>query len=296
VAERPQEAEQAFRRALPLWQELAQATPAQPEYRHNLAATYQNLGLLLLRRGAATHAEQAYRDALAQYDKLGTDFPTYHNHEKDRNLTRENLAQLTLVKPFLEDALEQREALRLESGDQNQAAGVHLREALDRHEHRKNDFLDQDAYVRLLAAKRNRLAWFLARCPDVQVRNPVLAVELAKGAVEQAPRQGAYWNTLGAANYRAGDWNGSIAALEQSMRLRQGGDAFDWLFLAMSHHQLQHADEAVAYLEKAVKWIEQAEKGQSENPSLQVHWQVDRRNADLLRREAEEIIRGKVPK
>ena len=75
---------------------------------------------------------------------------------------------------------------------------------------------------------RHNLAWFLATCPDPQFRNPLQAVALAKRAVERTQRVGSYWNTLGAAHYRADEHGASIAALEKSMKLRKGGDGFDW--------------------------------------------------------------------
>ena len=78
------------------------------------------------------------------------------------------------------------------------------------------------------------------------------AVELAKKAVELAPKQGTFWNTLGVAHYRAGDWKAAVAALEKSEELRNGGDSFDWFFLAMAHWQLGEKDEARKWYDQAV--------------------------------------------
>ncbi len=86
-----------------------------------------------------------------------------------------------------------------------------------------------------------------------------------------------------------------MAALERSMQLRQGGDAFDWFILAMVHHHLNQPDEARKWLDKAVQWIEQAENGQLKNSLLQLQWEANRKHAELLRREAEGLIAGKVP-
>jgi tetratricopeptide (TPR) repeat protein len=43
----------------------------------------------------------------------------------------------------------------------------------------------------------NNLAWFLARYPNAKFRDPGRAVELARKALEFAPKRGTYWNTLG---------------------------------------------------------------------------------------------------
>src|SRR5262249_10923625 len=84
---------------------------------------------------------------------------------------------------------------------------------------------DQDPPV--APSVRNDLAWLLATCPDVKVRDPQRAVALAKKAVELDPRA-SYFNTLGAAQYRAGNFTEALAALRKSMDLTKGGDSFDW--------------------------------------------------------------------
>jgi serine/threonine protein kinase/tetratricopeptide (TPR) repeat protein len=102
----------------------------------------------------------------------------------------------------------------------------------------------------------NSLAWLLATVPEVKLRDARRAVELAKKATELAPQQGAFWNTLGAARYRAGDWKAAVAALNKSMALRQGGNASDWLFLAMACWRLDDHDAARRYYDQAVQWLE----------------------------------------
>ena len=102
----------------------------------------------------------------------------------------------------------------------------------------------------------NNLAWLLATCPDAKVRDGGRAVELAKKAVERAPAQGAYHTTLGAAHYRAAAWNEAVAALEKSAGLRNGGDSFDWFFLAMAHWKLGAKDKAREWYDKAVRWMD----------------------------------------
>jgi tetratricopeptide (TPR) repeat protein len=90
----------------------------------------------------------------------------------------------------------------------------------------------------------NAVAWMLAECADQRLRDPARAVELASKVVELAPNKGDYWNTLGAAYYRTGDWNGTVRALGKSVELRKGGDGTDWFFLAMAHSRLGDKDQA----------------------------------------------------
>jgi len=103
---------------------------------------------------------------------------------------------------------------------------------------------------------QNNLAWMLATCTDEKLRDPSRALELAKKAVELAPNRGVFWNTLGAAYYRAGDCKAAIAALTKSMEFRNGGDSLDWFFLAMAHWQLGDKPQARSWFDKAVPWME----------------------------------------
>jgi tetratricopeptide (TPR) repeat protein len=102
----------------------------------------------------------------------------------------------------------------------------------------------------------NELAWFLATCPDVKLRDPKQAVELAKKAVELAPDAGSNWNTLGVAHYRAGDWKAAVTTLEKAVQLRSGGTGSDWFFLAMSHWKLNSKDRARQAYDRAVRWMD----------------------------------------
>jgi serine/threonine protein kinase len=102
---------------------------------------------------------------------------------------------------------------------------------------------------------QNALAWTLATCPDKRFRDPAMAVELAKKAVALAPQKGDFWNTLGAAHYRAESWKEAEDALRQSMKLRAGGDSFDWFVLAMTLWQRSDKDEARKWFDRAVHWM-----------------------------------------
>jgi serine/threonine protein kinase/Tfp pilus assembly protein PilF len=107
-----------------------------------------------------------------------------------------------------------------------------------------------------LGASLNNAAWMLAAASHADVHQPAIALELAKEAVRLNPA-GYIWNTLGAAHYRSGDYKDAIAALEQSMKLRNGGDSLDWFFVAMAHWQMGENDLAREWYDKAVIWMEQ---------------------------------------
>jgi tetratricopeptide (TPR) repeat protein len=98
----------------------------------------------------------------------------------------------------------------------------------------------------------NEFAWFLVDCPDVTLRDPQRAIQLAEQAVSQRPGSGAFWNTLGIAQYRAGQWSAAIADLEKSMQCGAGGSAYDWFFLAMAHWKRNEPTRARTWYDKAV--------------------------------------------
>jgi tetratricopeptide (TPR) repeat protein/serine/threonine protein kinase len=133
------------------------------------------------------------------------------------------------------------------------------------------------------AGAHNDLAWLLATCPEVKLRDAGQAVESAKKAVQLASRNATYWRTLGVAHYRAGDWKAAVLALNKSLDLGQDGDARSRLFLAMAHHKLgKHADARQEY-EQAVQWLEK--NG--------VALEKDKQRAEELKRfrtEAEQVL------
>jgi tetratricopeptide (TPR) repeat protein len=108
-----------------------------------------------------------------------------------------------------------------------------------------------------LAAAHNNLAWALATDADPRRRDPAEALEHARKAVKRKPDDGNFQNTLGAAEYRAGNWGPAIAALRKSMELRRGGDAIDWFFLSLAQKRLGHDEEAGEWFDKAVRWTRQ---------------------------------------
>jgi tetratricopeptide (TPR) repeat protein len=102
---------------------------------------------------------------------------------------------------------------------------------------------------------QNALAWFWATSRQRQYRDPKRAVELAKRLVEQAPQQGLYWRTLGTALYALEDWNGTVAAMQKAMGVRNGGDGTERFLIAMARWRMGNQEEARAGYESALRWM-----------------------------------------
>jgi tetratricopeptide (TPR) repeat protein len=129
-----------------------------------------------------------------------------------------------------------------------------VREALGDSDQARGDREKAGAFLPKDPMPLNDRAWILATGP-IEQRDPERAVALARRAVELAPGQQMYLNTLGVALHRAGQCAEAIPVLERSLAAGKGEfDAFDLFFLAMAHHRLGHADQARDCFDRAVRW------------------------------------------
>jgi eukaryotic-like serine/threonine-protein kinase len=132
-------------------------------------------------------------------------------------------------------------------------------------------------------AYANGLAWALATSTDPLMQDPSLAVELAKQATERVPGNASYWNTLGTAHYRAGEWEAAIRALEESQKLEPNKHlGFNAFILAMCHHQLGDPVKAEDDYRRAVRWCEENQGKLSEQQQQELK---------AFRAEAEALLR-----
>jgi len=124
-----------------------------------------------------------------------------------------------------------------------------------------------------------RLVWLLASCPAREIRDPARAVELARKAVDLVPDDPSSTGALGAAQYRAGDYDNAAVTLRAALDLRSDwgrGCASNVLFLAMAEHRRGRENESRALYAKAVAWMTE-------------HTPVDL-EFKRLRAEAEEVL------
>ena len=74
---------------------------------------------------------------------------------------------------------------------------------------------DQESF----ADQLNDIAWSLTTTIEPALRDAPRAVKLAKRAVELAPANARFWNTLGMAHYRGEEWQAAIEAFGQAIAL-----------------------------------------------------------------------------
>ena len=133
---------------------------------------------------------------------------------------------------------------------------------------------------------RNNLAWLLASRPGVSPDDCSPGRRAGEAGRGDGAGVGVFWNTLGVACYRAGDDAAAIAAFDRSMRLRSGGDANDWFFLAMIHHREERRDVAREWYDRAVAWMKAHPASEPEGELSRFHAEaarslaIDRHNPD----------------
>jgi tetratricopeptide (TPR) repeat protein len=104
-----------------------------------------------------------------------------------------------------------------------------------------------------------KLAELLSIRRPADERGTQRAVEIASKATELSPQDLGAWRLLGLARYWAGDYDGSIAALQKSLSVRSNDhvtDSFDLFILAVTHAKLGHNQQAQKYYDDAITWME----------------------------------------
>jgi serine/threonine protein kinase len=116
-----------------------------------------------------------------------------------------------------------------------------------------------DAYPADQAAL-NELAWFLVTCPVKDLRDPARAARLARKAAAPDIEIDLYVSTLGAAQYRSGDYRAAADNLNLARRLRDLPLKADELFfLAMAHYRLGETEAARRDYDeglRALEWLD----------------------------------------
>jgi len=140
----------------------------------------------------------------------------------------------------------------------------------------------------------NGAAWPCALAPGA-VADHARPLALAEQAVRSSPSYLSL-NTLGATLYRAGRFEVSAKRFNEAIKAHgHEGTPVDWLFLAMAHQRLGHAEEARKWLDRAGRWIDQADKDRPREAAVVPHGWQGRLEIRLLRKEAETVLKKTKP-
>ena len=267
-------ADDAYRRSVAMFEELLARSPKNPTLGWLLSSVLNDRGMLLNRIEKPAESEAHYRRATAlrmetsswftpDPEALGTLAWAHlelagHLDEGGRAADAE-AARSDLVGFFrsIEPGLPRG------PGDRRAYASKQARfgsEWLLKSPHRRNAEVMFDLALILDPgdpATLNDVAGCWARRGGSSPGDLARALAMASRAVEAAPGEWAFRNTLGVARYRMGDDRGAVEAIEESIRLRGGGDAHDWYVLAMARQRLGDPAGARRWLEKARAWSEE---------------------------------------
>lgn len=215
----------AHESAVDILEALSQDFPHRLPYHSQLGTAYTELA-------RALRACRRYEDALVHHREAVAIHERVVSHDESLHLPKQDLARSVRE---LGRTLQQ-------FRDQTGEAIPYLRRAceLNPSDHR-------------LA---NELAWTWAMEPEQGGLDASAALALAERAVKLRSRRPSYWNTLGVVHYRNGDDARAIDALTRSAELRDGGDVFDWLFLAMAHARQGNRQLAVEYADRVEVWCQ----------------------------------------
>jgi tetratricopeptide (TPR) repeat protein len=219
--------------ALTAAREAVRRQPNDPEL-------HRSVGHLLKSQGKLDEAEAAYVEALRLRPEMAEAWAGLGECRRisgDFAAATEHYSKAIELKPGVAEYRYQRACLYLRTGMADKAQA---------------DLVELIRCVEGDAGAQNGYAWQLATHPDPRLREPKAAIAMAEKAVARRPHDGGIWNTLGAALYRDGRWTDAVAALEKSIELRNGGNSFDFLFMAMALEGAGDSKAAGHWFDKAV--------------------------------------------
>ncbi len=258
---RREEAQAELRSARDVWTSLVQQFPAVPEYRHELASTRHNLGILLAELGHGEDAMLEIRSALDMQTTLVTQFPTVTEYQRLLARHRYNFAAIL-------GHLGKREEAR-----------IALQSALDLQKKLAAQFPADPVYQHAVAYTHSNLGVLLVELGkrDEALVEYRLARDLQMRLVEQFPAVWAHQvdlahthNSLGIVFMELGKWAPARTEHEKAHGMRK---KLAEQFPAMPSHQVMlggsycnfgnlirnegHAAQSVEWFDNAVQLLQQ---------------------------------------
>ena len=240
-------AKQVLGEAIDWFSQLVTAVPDDPAYQDGLAKAHRDLGRLL-------HKMEDHAGAQVQYDAAIDIFTQALKLDPSDSHARSAVAWTCVY------------LAQLTTADEAKTAYEQALEHWQR--------LPSESMSRLFG-----LAWLRANCRHPSVHDPNSAIEHAELAVSLAPKSAKYRNLLGAAYYRAGEWEKSICELKKIIEasadrdsgaeLRTVPDSMDYFYLAMACWQSgDQMQEAKQYYDRANELLKQNRPGNFERIQL----------------------------
>jgi tetratricopeptide (TPR) repeat protein len=247
-----------YRQLLELWEGRVREAPENADARESLAAAHDAIASESLRIQQWAEMHRHWESAMEIREALTRDFPEELAYKSKLALNCRNLAtshhnrqQYDLARKYHERAVQ--------LGRELVAAAPTVKEYQD----------DLDQTIARFSNAYSNWSWALSTAADVADRDPIKAVELAQVAIELHPHSANNWNNLGVAQYRAGNWQAAVEALEKADSMIPDGDREHRMFLAMAHWQLGDKDKARELYTQGAGWIAVHGKGIEEQARFQ---------------------------
>jgi serine/threonine protein kinase len=204
----------------------------EPAVRLQKGAAYVHTGRVYQVLGERERARQSFREAIVVFDRLVQDYPDDSAYPRELGTALHILAEDLYL------------AGRILEGNSIFAQAVNVwREGV--HNHPTSSELPYDLAF-------NLCIWF-----DPELRDPPEAMTAARTAIKLAPKQPAPWLAMGAAYYRAGDWNAAVKSLDVYFGTQQDGkkgrSTAAALFLAMAQWRSGDQDKALKTFQAAAQ-------------------------------------------
>jgi serine/threonine-protein kinase len=273
-------------RAQEIFAGLAAQHPAVPQYRQELAASHNNLGMLLHDARGLKEAENAYRSAVNVFRQLVVDFPTDPVYQAELAKSYNNLGKL------------------LRSMGRLKEAERAYRDALDLHQQLVDRSPTKPAYRRVQAVTHNNLANLLSDLGKGTEAEAAFraALNLQKQLAVESPTEAVYRQELARSQYNLGILLVNIGRPKEAERaFRDALDTQKPLVaefpavpayrqeLARSHlglgtffYQLDQRTEAVAAYRAAVKLQEELVAQHPAVPQYRADLAASHNNLGLL--------------
>jgi len=259
----PEEQDTAYQRAIESMRELWKLAPDAADSRSGLGGAMQNWASSLKARGDLPAARKLLDEAVAHQQAA---------HELNpRNLTYRDFLSNTL--------LNLAETLQLQ-GEPREAEAV-WRRAAEVLESLVHDLPGRTDYAENLAMTYVQLS---------ELRDePAEQAELVRKAVELTPGNAGRWTWLGVIYCLSNDWKAAVVALEKAEGLDPEGTETGQFHLAIAHAQLGHREEAKAWYDRALAWVERNRQELQKFPSrVEADKQLQAAAEEALKPESEE--------
>ena len=221
---------QLTRQALEIFQEFIDTESKEPAIRFQAGRAYETLVNVLLVSRKFDEADVAHAKAVHLFEELRAEHPENPDYGLVLGRVRNSMGNWDFSRKLHGPA---------------KAEYLGAIDAL-----RKSLPYDRDGWI------HNNLAFLLCDTLEVELRDPSRAVALATQALALAPKEPAFWTTLGFAHYRAGEWQAAISAIKRSMELGADNPVQNWLLLAMIHWRRDEQQQARVWSSKAAGWFE----------------------------------------